>query len=345
MQNNRILFLLIIFLSCFTGIKAQKDSVLKYLDENLHFTTRNKAAFPAMAAKQGDHWVLTALYPHTSILIKIFFKDAALAIKDGPFTLYYQNSMISEEGFFVNNLPHGIFRSWYSDGNMKDSGFIYRNRLTGTWKYWYKNGRLQKEKNYGTIDSTAPPRPAPVSSSSTKAKGLWNDVDPEGELQGNYYSWYENGHKESVGFFNRDSMQGSWTWYREDETMSIKETYANGKVIDLACYNEKGEYAGSTCSVLKPPLLVHPFLTALTYIIDQLHRSENKDILNDGEVGLRFIVTKEGKIKDLVIEYSPDKALSAHIIKIFAGMPPWSPAVSHNRMLDYPMEMVVPFYR
>ena len=69
------------------AIFSQKDSVRKYLDADLHFTTKKDMVYPAMAIRSDEHWMLYAVYPDTSLLLKVSFKDAALTIKDGPFVL------------------------------------------------------------------------------------------------------------------------------------------------------------------------------------------------------------------------------------------------------------------
>jgi antitoxin component YwqK of YwqJK toxin-antitoxin module len=328
---------------------SQKDSVRKYLDAELHFSSRKDAVYGAIAVKKNDHWVLYAVYPDTSILLKVVFKDADLSIKDGQFTLYHQKGIIAQDGYFTDNVPDGVWQSWYINRALKDSGDIVNNHLAGVWKHWYENGQLKSREEYKNSVIDANPDTSPAAHDNSNLikynKGILDGLQPAGILEGTIATWYENGNKESVLSYRNDSLAGLCSFFRGDGSLSSKETYANGKVVDLACYNEKAEYSGATCSVLKPPVLIHPFFTAKEYVVDQLHRNNNRDIKEEGEAVIRFTITKTGKLADLIIVSSPDPALTNHIKKIFSAMPAWSPAISHNRPVDYSMELDIPFYR
>jgi antitoxin component YwqK of YwqJK toxin-antitoxin module len=324
---------------------AQKDTVRKYLDGNLHFTTRTNSVFSALAVRDKDHWVLYAVYYDTSLLLELHFKDAALTIKDGPFVINHPKKVRSQEGYYTDNVADGLFRSWYINGQIKDSGVILKNCYAGTWKHWYSNRTLSSEENFGDPDTSFVKIVQRRLSVRLKSGAIWDNLNPDGMLDGPFNAWYENGQKTSSGAFRKDRMEGVWTWYREDGTLSTKETYVNNKVVDLECYNEKGENTGSTCSVLKPPVLIHPFLSAIDYIIDRLHRLKKRDLEGEAEAEVTFTVTKDGILKDLTFKRSTSKAMQEQVAKIFAAMPPWSPAISHNRPVDFSMTMKIPFYR
>jgi hypothetical protein len=61
-------------------------------------------------------------------------------------------------------------------------------------------------------------------------------------------------------------------------------------------------------------------------------------------VEVHFTVTHDGKVEDPVIASSPDAALSRLILNIISKMPVWSAAVTHNRKIDYPMKLRIPYY-
>ena len=63
--------ILFCFLWPFLSHAQNKDTVLKYLDEQLHLTTKKNAVYYGVAVKQGDHWMLYALYPDTTPLLKL----------------------------------------------------------------------------------------------------------------------------------------------------------------------------------------------------------------------------------------------------------------------------------
>ncbi|GAC1451123.1 MAG: hypothetical protein NVSMB7_13650 [Chitinophagaceae bacterium] len=322
---------------------AQKDSVRKYLDAALHFTTKKNFTYAAMAIKNNDHWVLYAVYPDTSVLLKVFFKDAALTVKDGPFTLYYPKGNIAQMGYFLNNIVQGHWQSYYPDGQLKDEGEIVNNHFSGLWRAWYANGLPKSTRTYIYKDSMSAGQPV-HENSPAKFQKVLDDLTPDGKMEGPASTWYENGNKESVVNYHNDSLSGLCSWYWPNGRPSSIEVYTNGKVTELECYDSTGKYTGATCSISKLPVLIHPVFTAFDYIEDELHKQKRRDITNYGEAVVNFTVTQKGTVENLVITDSPDAALSRHISEIFKTMPLWSPAVTHNRTVDYPVRIVIPYY-
>src|SRR3954471_22728856 len=94
------LLILGFFLVTGSPLFSQKDTIRKYLDADLHFTSKKDAVYPAMLIKNEDHWVLYAVYPDTSLLLKVYFKDATLTKKDGPFMLYHRKGVPAQSGYF-----------------------------------------------------------------------------------------------------------------------------------------------------------------------------------------------------------------------------------------------------
>jgi len=338
-------FLYFVLLFAVSNCMAQKDSVRKYLDCNLQFTTQKNAVYPAMAIHNDDHWKLFAVYPDTLPLLQIWFADAGLTIMDGPYLLYHPKRQKAQAGNFKNGIADGHWQSWYPNGRAKSDGNLVQNHLAGTWKTWYENGQPESEESY---QYTAPEARGPSfheSSPALKAQQLLVNVEAAGVQEGPAFTWYNNGNKESVVNYHNDTLSGACAWYRENGKPSSKETYVNGKVTELECYDEEGKYTGASCSILKQPVLIHPMFTALDYIEYELHKEKNKDIRDEGEAEIAFTVTKKGTVENLVINRTTGAALSEHIMKIFRGMPAWSPAFIHNRAVDYPVKLVVPYYR
>jgi antitoxin component YwqK of YwqJK toxin-antitoxin module len=324
--------------------KAQSaDTVRKYLDAELRLTNRNKAVYAAVVINLQDHWALVSVYPDTNLLLKIFYKDPGLLIKDGAYKIYHRANVPAQDGYFSNNIMEGIWKTRYENGQVKDSGLLASNKYVGLWKHWYENGQLQSITEYG--DAVPDTAAVAVIKTPYKKETVLNNIIPTGNLHGAFSSWYKNGQKEAAGQYQNGTMVGLWTWYRENGQLSTKETYAKGKVIALECYNENGELSGSTCSILKAPAFIHPFLNAQDYIVDELHKRKNKDIYEEGVAELSFVINKNGELVNLSIKNSPDSALSRHITDIIRKMPKWSPAVTHNRVIDFPLQLSIPFFR
>jgi antitoxin component YwqK of YwqJK toxin-antitoxin module len=325
---------------------GQKDSIHKYLDYELRFCHKKEATYGAIAIRNGDRWELTAVYPDTSIMLKMSFSDAALKTRDGDFVFFFDKGPRIRAGSFINNRLNGALRIWYANGQLKDSGNVTDNTFTGTWKQWYQNGQLKNIENF-SIDHWKSSIRAHDNSNLfyTTTQGLLDNTNPTGIHEGYSDSWYANGNKESSVQFVRDTINGNCIFYRENGALSSKENYSGGKLIELECYDEKGMLTGSTCPVLKKPVLIHPYFTEGDYIVDQLHKNKNKDIKHEGYAKIYLKIDAKGTVDTVIINSSPDEALTAHIRKIIAAMPPWSPAISHNRAISYNLEVMVPYFR
>jgi antitoxin component YwqK of YwqJK toxin-antitoxin module len=326
-----------------TGI-AQKDSVRKYLDANLQFVSRKEAVFPAMAIKDNDHWELYAVYPDTNILLNVYYKDAALTIKDGPFILYHPKKIIAQRGYFIDNRARGHWQSFYSDGQKKDEGDIVNNHFSGVWKEWYQNGIPKSIRTYVYNDSMISGQPVHENSPATKVSRVVEDLSLEGKIDGAVSTWYENGNKESEVNYHNDSLSGTCKWYRPNGKPSSTEVYTNGKVTDLNCYDDEGNYSGSTCSISKLPVFINPVYSAEDYVENELHKEKHRGVTAYGEVDIRFNITQKGTVENIVIASSPDATLSRLITVIVSKMTAWSPAVTHNRIISYQMKLIIPYY-
>ena len=333
--------LLLVTLNGFT----QKDSVRKYLDAELHFTSKHDAVYAAMAIKNNDHWLLYAVYPDTSVLLKAFFKDAALTVKDGPFSIYYRKGILAEKGYYANNIALGFWESYYANGQIKKKGSVISNHLSGFWQTWFYSGLPESTTNYVYNNSMISGQPAHENSPAINRRGL-NDININlpGIKEGAAATWYQNGNKESVVNYHNDSLTGLCTWYRSNGNPSSIEVYTHGTITELTCYDEDGKYSGATCSITKLPVFIHPVFTALDYRENELHKEKRRGIKAYGNAVVKFTVTQKGTVEDLQVVDSPDATLTRLITQVFATMPPWSPAVTHNRKINYPLTLVIPYY-
>ncbi|MDX1938659.1 MAG: energy transducer TonB [Flavihumibacter sp.] len=134
----------ILFLLLLGGVSVtaqQTDTIKRYLDEQLNFTTKNKAVYSGFSVKKNNQWQLSAYYPTGNLLLQINYNDKELTVREGAFTVYHNNLQKAQEGTFVYNQLHGTGMAWYPNGILKDSGQYDYNDKTGYWIYRYDNGK------------------------------------------------------------------------------------------------------------------------------------------------------------------------------------------------------------
>ncbi len=234
---------------------AQKsDTIPKYLDQKLAFTSKAKGVYPAVGIKTTDGWFLKAVYPDTTVLLTAYFKDKNFRIKNGRYQLYHGRNIKAMTGAYVENVAQGVWQYYYTNGQIKDSGLLIDNIMCGTWKSWNEKGRLiisaeykktpdkSVQTQYGRSvktpakkSPTVLPEMSPVPgardglSLTYHANGQMQDSGAysEDKRTGLWKTWYANGLQDAIGSFNRDSLEGNWTYYRENGNKSTEERYKN----------------------------------------------------------------------------------------------------------------------
>ncbi|WP_276481842.1 energy transducer TonB [Paraflavitalea pollutisoli] len=349
--------------------KKQPDTVRKYLTSDLHFTTRANMDFPALAIRQPeDRWLLVSAYRDTNVLLRAWFRDEALTIKEGPFVLYHPKRIKAIEGTYIDNVRQGLWKAWHPNGQLKDSGAILNNYLVGRWYSWNDSGKLQSITSYlhpdsipGLIvaefdpkdkfrsimagDKTTSILDGPTitfhSDGSPKDSGQYVKESKEGIWK----TWNKGGTPESMGTYVHNSPQGEWEYYHPNGQRSTREVYANGKVVKLDCYDEQGNFTGNACPIQKPPVAQGRFLDFEKYMLDNIFwPTELKRSDIQGDVTVTFTISATGEMKDFRIIRSPHEAMSREVTEFFKKQK-WSPAVSHNRLIEFTVKYNIPFYR
>lgn len=337
-QLQRMIIILILF--SFHSADAQRDSIRRYLDGSFRLCSKANAVYGGMQIREESGWKFFAVYPDTALLIQMSFKDKNLRIKDGPFTVYYDKRGPAQMGNYVNDQLDGEWRIWYGNRQLKQQGQLKLGQATGVWKNWLENGQLQSEIVYTSPDTVLPVVQA--GDELPWEKSLVEHREPTGEMLSRS-TWFANGNKESEVHFAGNKLEGYSLWYRENGQPATRELYKDGKLESLECYNDSGRLTGSTCSIAKLPVFVHPVFDVLDFIEFELHKKKEK--FEEGYVRVKYRITKEGKLTSLVVYVSPDPKLSDRIREIFAKMPQWSPAVVHNRAIDYDLTLDIPYFR
>ncbi len=356
-----IVFITMIIL--FKPCVAQKtDTIKKYLDKNLILTNKAGAFYVAIAFPQGDHWVLRSTYADKAPIIESYFTDKKLTIRDGSFSAFYSGGVLALQGHFTNNQRTGVWKSWHKNGQLKDSGTIKNDKLTGTWTTWYENGTpmttAQFAEEAGLVATTIMPKSLLQFPPAVAIKnGAWQTWSSSGQQKDSGYyrdnfkfgfwrTWYENGKPESEGSYAADEhLEGNWTFYREDGSISTKEKYEENKLKDLQCFDEKGKATGSFCSIAKPPVLLGtPYDWKLFFDTHLQWSKESVKNSMGGTITIRFVIGKDGKLSNHTLLNSPDEMVSADIEKVVSLMTNWSPAILHNRPFEYSFDYVVQFF-
>jgi antitoxin component YwqK of YwqJK toxin-antitoxin module len=361
----RCVFILTLLLVLHNCTAQKSDTLVKYLNDDLAFTTRFNKVYKAIVYKNGGHWQLQAFYPDGATLFTASFSDKKLSVRDGEFIIYYTAGKPAMKGNYKNNKRGGIWQSWYETGHIKDSGMISDNILTGRWINWYEHGgkKIQAEFSNEVRVPGSQYQDAAFTSMLDFPKtfsfnhGIYQtwysngNVKDSGSMRynlkhGYWKSFYENGFPESEGLYRNDTLDGDWTYYYENGKPSTKETYRNNRLAGLRCFDTTGKSTGSSCSVKKPPVLLGTPFDWDQFLLGNIQWSKKTlRVPEEGNIKIRIKIGKHGRMTEFSVTDYPHELVKDDVEKVLAQMTDWSPAVLHNRPIDYTLEYSFPFLR
>lgn len=182
-------------------------------------------------------------------LILIFILTITFTYCQEKYVEKYPNGNLKVDGFIVGKTLDSIYKNYYENGNIKTEGFYkncdYKTNRTSIYTFLQTCGRIN------TKDSI----------NAGKSHGTWKNYYESGTLksvfnyhcnflQGNNYTYFENGNIESIEFYNEGKLLTSIEYhnngfiaknslysyiYNKKETRNLKTTreieyYENGNL-------------------------------------------------------------------------------------------------------------------
>lgn len=181
--------------------------------------------------------------------------------KNGAFVEYYTDGNKKVAGSYLMNLPNNEW-TWYDLKEAKTRQINFKNGLKdGDFRVWkdtdlYLVGVFDKDKKTGTW----------------KWHRTKKDLDSlvtyvNGEINGFYEAWYQNGISSVKGSFETGVPIGKWEWFSENNTLDSTKTFKNGLLNGISTFHFKnGQIKRS-----------------VNYVSDILH-GENKSFFISGQV-------------------------------------------------------------
>lgn len=362
-----IIYIVCLLLTSGSAVTAQ-DTLTRFLDGNLAIVKRENASFSADIFKQNGLWEAIIYYGSGNLAGRGTFKDKNLTIRHGLFTFYYS---ITERKMYQvrydDNYQVDTWQSWYENGRIKDSGKLADGRKTGWWHTWHPNGKLASAGSYTNtfifdipgIDARSPRDQRQIKAyyleqmPDTKT-GLWKTWHANGQIKDSIFythtglkeglakSWYENGNIESAGVYLQDKENGPWEWYHHNNKPATTEQYVNGKISSMQCFDSTGALTGDFCSLNKPALFPGGTVAFEEYLRKNLTYPERAG-KKRGYVDLRFVIGEFGRPDEVTVVNSHSNYFSQEAERLIYEMPRWEPAVSHNRLSPFTVNVRLVF--
>jgi len=214
----------------------------------------------------------------------------------------------------------GITKKWSDDGVLKSEGFHKENKRIGLWKYYNrKEGYLDEMGTYKEGDRI----------------GVWHRFNSAGDTLSRYT--YEQGIRHGAfieydslgqvynqGFYNNDTI---FSETRIDtmshELVEVDEEFPMFK--DASCDEIEIYKDRKRCADTK----------MLQYIYKNLkYPAKARNLGIQGRVITQFVVSKEGKIKDINILNGICDELKYECIRVIENMPIWNPGSQDDKPVN-----------
>ncbi|HBS87115.1 MAG: hypothetical protein A2W91_02765 [Bacteroidetes bacterium GWF2_38_335] len=149
-------------------------------------------------------------------------------VKEGLWTVYYENGQLFHEGNFSDAKEDGVWKSWFENGQLKSEGEFVGGIMNGLWKQWHRNGKilseiemnmglksgkaaywnefgfLEKEENYIVVE---------MKKNTKKIYVDENTVERKSIVHGPYLTNFPNGKTNLKGKYNFGNKDGVWEYY------------------------------------------------------------------------------------------------------------------------------------
>ena len=152
--------------------------------------------------KDGELDGLNVIYYKNQIKETGHWKEGK---QNGLFQLYTEDGILIDHALFKNGERDGLTEQFYNDtGKIRISGNYKNGILDGEYKVYYPNEKLQAETYY-----------------------------VNGELNGAYIGYYENGNIKLTGNYKENLPDGEWKFYLEKGNLQSIVNYKVGELNGL----------------------------------------------------------------------------------------------------------------
>ena len=154
----------------------------------------------------------------------------------GQLTTYYENGAIKEQFELIDGKLDGTFQLFHLNGNLQEASVFKNGVNTNEIKKFYENGnpKFSRELNNGYFIETK------FYTNGNKKEE--SHLNLELKKDGNFTTWYENGQKNTVEFYNaQNEIDKYWDEYYPDGSPKVKSIYENGKRKITSAWNKDGD--------------------------------------------------------------------------------------------------------
>ncbi len=298
MKINLSIFLLFAF-----GItNAQKKT--NYYDWEWKDSKIANARFVSMTEHTDSGWIREDYFlANKNIQMEGLYSDSLFKNKNGYFTYYFANGIVSSKGRYLKNEKEGLWFTYHYNGMMRDSTIFKNGETIGTSLGWFDNGFISDSATYKE-DGTA-----------------------------FIVNWFDDGQPSAYGRMLNSKKEGQWTYFHKNGRKAAIEEYKQDKVKSRIYYKENGEEIADTSNRDREATFKGGQKKWASFLLENLQFPANVKLVNTKviTVVVAAMIDEEGNIKDPYIDIPFDPLFDNEALRIIKQSPAWNPKIEHNR--------------
>lgn len=295
----------IFFLFVQNSSNAQTDTISFYIDGGENKVEQKNASYLRVGIREKSYWKIFDLYLNEDkIRMKGFSSDDSLKLKEGVSEYYYRSGKRFARRSFLNGKMHGLSKSWYEGGQLQDSALYINGVPIGEEKGWYENGTVR----YITTNDTI---------------GNGNGVS---------FYYYANGVLRSKGEMKQEKRNGTWFYYREDQTPASEVSFEKDSVIAFKAFDEKGVLLPKVNDFEREANFKGGEAAWNKYMSTKLSAIYQmpEPWKYVGSCTIQFIIDKDGNVTNVESIQTTNGNLSQLAIGFIQQSKKWTPAIQYN---------------
>ncbi len=290
----------------------------QYFDYKWNICSKKEASFYTSSLSTDSGFVVVDYYisNHTPQMVGKFV-SANKKVKNGHFTYYHPNGIVSSRGNYEFGKQIGEWIYFSSKGQKMNIAYYSNGELTGIKKSWFLNGLLADSMYFG---------------SNFAYQKTWFDnknISSEGQ-------WEASG----------EHRKGLWTFYHKNGAKSAIVKYNNlGKLISGQYFNEQQEDVTETAVVNRPAQFKNGIHDWNNYLTANLKFPKTETLKRNyiARVVVSFIVNEDGIVEFAEVKVPFKDAYDKIALDIIEKSPRWQPAMSQNRRIKSYFEVPITF--
>ncbi|HMK26803.1 MAG TPA: hypothetical protein VK483_12305 [Chitinophagaceae bacterium] len=322
MKIYHYIFSLTFFFATQTDVSGQSNNLIYYFDKDLNLTAASTASYLGYGVREkGKIKFSTYRIPSHTILMKGYFTDSTLAVKDGLFTYYDSLGFVESEGIYKDDREEGFWLFW--EDRLSDSMYYEKGQLLTEVSFTYHPGtELVASRifmNYKTMIRE-------ILQWDTTGRLISKGFSMKGDRE--IYTYYPNGKVKEIqrNVSDEDPSTRYFTETGEEITKEVEKEKAKNKPdTDLSGFPSGGDkpvYPGGRDEFFD--FIKRNLKTAKNYLSTTLQRDGNPTggITKSTLLKLSFMLDKKGHAKDIKVDGEVNP-LKIELASLVGRMPSW----------------------